>query len=532
MNREFNKNKYEDLTNILDLIEKTKYLHEKSDIREKTDNLSLKIVSFFVENNNIKSNTSDLSKANRFKDYSLDQITNSVRKLNEDGTLVKKTSSGSKAKNITEALNSHDYKLDDKVYKFQKMAFNIADEIEQIKGTLDGDEIIKFSNYLEQFIDILDGSYKGKQVDFNQLNIESKSIFELLFEENTGLYKSIATKTENLEESVARLKDAVSVIENQDSIYDIVSEFRKIINQMHTFIEDINKRVDSYITNIKYQFSRLKQIHLDSSYDLKAFYSPVIESSPNLFIGKTKDDAIKTTIETINGVLYFEESRSNVFKNIEDSLFDQIVILYEISNDLIKSSEIIESQIYFRNIAINIEDDASSSYINKEIDSYFTTSKIEHFSVNDDNTVIEENSRDKITFSLRENKKKRKSVRKKVSLNLSVEEKQIIENEKKIQKQRREQRNKEIKALFVDGVFVNKELEEKDWFFIKDTYYNNISEFEVKGDHEEFTYFYNHMPGISFIFKLWDSDEDYILKTNNAKFILPNKYLEIQMIEG
>ena len=47
---EFNESKYSDFSNVFDLISKTRYFHEKADVRDRTDNLSLKIVSFFVNN--------------------------------------------------------------------------------------------------------------------------------------------------------------------------------------------------------------------------------------------------------------------------------------------------------------------------------------------------------------------------------------------------------------------------------------------------------------------------------------------------
>lgn len=528
---EFNESKYSDFSNVFDLISKTRYFHEKADVRDRTDNLSLKIVSFFVNNNNIKCNINDILKDSLFKDYSFDDIHKAISKLNEDNTVIKARSSGTKAKSFKDLLNSNDYKLDDKVYKFHKMAFDIANEVIQIKGSLSGDDIINFSKYFELLIDLLEKAYQGKEVDLNQLNVDNRSLFEMLFEESSGLYRSIDKKTEGLEESIANLSEKVNIIDDDESIYKVIEEFREIINRTGLFIRDINERVGPHIDNIISQFARLASIHFDSSIDKYEFYAPVVDSSNNLFIGRTRDDSIDMVIKTAESVLNFEESKSNVFRSLNDRLFNQISILYEISNNLMRSSDIIDNQIYFRNIALKIDDDMDKDELNYLIDSYFSTMRIEHFSVSDDKTIIGDNGYNNICFSLKENGKRKRGTRKKVKLDYDENEKMLLEIEMKRDLEEKEKRAREIKALFVDGVFVNKILSDEAWFFLKDTYYDNITEFVEYEGYEEFTSFNADMPGITFVYTLRDSDSDFKLESKDAVFILPKKDLTIRMLE-
>lgn len=500
-----------------DLEEKIKYLNGI-----KTNTLKFKIVDLFSYMNNQRMTVLDIS--NHLEDEDIDKISEEVKKLNENGTLIHFNSTNNRTKTIIEALNSSEYKVDKKVLEVHKQFIKSAKDIEKIKGSLNGNKIVEFYNLFSKLLDLLESAYRDNSIDLNEFLLEDGiSIFQKLFADGSGYYDSINKELENFEDSIRQLNDTISIADDEIFIYTLVDDYSFIITNVLDFITDLNQRVSEYILYIVDLFNKLKNIHKDV--DLKDFYRPLVNSDDKLFLTLTKDKALNLVISQFDNLIQQESGRGNVFKSFIPRMKNQIDFLVNIRNDILDLRKSMDSQTYFKNIAKEFSSDSSDD-INLEIDKYFSTSFIEHFSIKDEYVKIDKEN-DSLIYELNHKKKIKYTTKEKANTEYTEEEILEIQEQKRKEKEKIDKRLDMINNLFPNNIFINRILDEEEFEFMKNLYFKSIYSFNKVDNKEESFCVDRESNNIRFKIVLNKSEKNFIIRTNNNKMIFNNTEVEV-----
>lgn len=470
----------EDMLLYEKLSQKMKYLNGISSSKDE-NNLKFHIVDYFVSQNNERMSISDLSL--NFSSVDREEIKKAVGKLDEWGTLVdlgSKNRTYKRYKSISEAMESADYQLEEKVFQLHKEFVNIASSVEEVKSTLRGKDLKRFSELFEQFVSLLDQISNKESVDYNKLLINDgdSSLIEELFSNPNGLYYIIEKNLNNLEKVVRDLETKIVTINSTEEIFPLLSEFQRILDNLIAFAKDILNDKIIYIDQINDQFNELASIH-DSS-DLYQLYGEIVKNSSERWIKQgLKKDSLELLVTQMDNIVKKE-------KNVRHCVFNQLLIrikklletLTGIGSYLSATKRVVDNQVYFRNIAIEFEEDDIEE-INLEVDKYFQTSSIEHYviSINDENIEIKD---DTLHYALDHKNNKKNKSRKKKSVSHSVNERYILNRERKKNKELLDKRMSMVKNLFPDNEFTNKLLTDDEFNFMSKLFLSNVDKFKIQ----------------------------------------------------
>lgn len=507
-----------------DLSGKTKYLSGlNNSVRSST--LKFEIVNLFSYMNNQRMTISEIT--NRLDETDTELIKAEVKTLNENGTLIHFNSTHNMAKTISEALDNSEYKVDKKVLEMHRQFIKSAKNIEKVKGTLNGNKIIEFYNLFNKLLTILKNSYNGEVSNIKELITEDgTSILQKLFADDSGYYDSINRELENFEDSIRQLNDAISVADEETSMYGLVDDYSTIIANVIDFVEDLNQRVLEYIIKIADLFDELKEIHESKNItELKKFYQPIINSNDTTFLTLNKEESMRFVINQFSILIQQENGRGNVFKSFMPRMQNQVYLLINIRNDILNLKKSMESQAYFRNVANEFFSDNSKD-INLEIDKYFSTSFIEHFSIKDDYVKINKEN-DSLIYELNHKKQIEYKTREKSNTEYTEEELLEIQEQQKAKDEKIEKRIAMINKLFPDGVFINRLLDDEEFEFMKDLYFKSIYGFNKVDNKEESFYIDKESHNIRFKIILKENKDNFIIKTNKKSIIFNNTEIEV-----
>lgn len=503
-----------------EMLGKTKYFNSLT-----SKDLQFRIIDLFSYMNNQRMTISEI--ANGLEESNTEIVKAEVKKLNENGTLVHFNSTHNIANTISEALDNSEYKVDKKALEVHRQFIKSAKSIEKVKGTLNGNKIVEFYNLFNKLLTILKKSYNDEIIDIKELiTYDGTSILQKLFSDGSGYYDSINNELENFEDSIRQLNDAISIADDETCMLNLVDDYSTIIKNVIDFIEDLNRRVRKYIFKIADLFDELKEIHENKDVkELKRFYQPIVDSDDTTFLTLNKEESIRFVVNQFNMLIQQENGRGNVFKSFIKRMGNQTNLLINIRNDILNLKKSMESQAYFRNIANDFFADKSKD-INLEIDKYFSTSFIEHFSVKDDYVKIGKES-DSLIYELNHKKKIEYTTREKSNTKYTEEELLEIEEQQKTKEEKLEKRINMIDKLFPNNVFVNRLLNDEEFEFMKDLYFKSIYGFNKVDNKEESFYVDKESNNTKFKIILKENEDDFIIRTNKKSIIFNNTEMEV-----
>lgn len=503
------------MSELNDIIDQINYLNKKD------TSLDFKIVDYFCENGNNDRNVYELKNEPIFSEYSIEELTNCLKRLNNDNTLKSFPSKLFSCKTIAEANAGYQYYLNDKVQELHEFIKNLTKSKGNISPVIEASKIIEFSEKLKQLINYLDNKYFEKPVE----NIDISNLYNELFNNMTGLYNDISQRMRSFIEKSNKIKrKSQSIIKNID-IGALSEEYAKAIADICGFAADLTKIARNEINKIIKIFTEISE--KENAFDMNKYYFPIYNQMTVLNKGIGEEDKINI-IESIKNVIssisYSEITNKGVFSKIISQVIDTIQNLLFVRTTILNSRKIIKTKKFFIELAEEFNKCNNEIELKRLFDSYFSTKEINYYTCGGSCSL----SGNEIIYKIPKNEKRSKKERKNISKEFSNSEKEQIIDLKQEIKNMIKKRKILINNLFLNNKLINKKYTTDEFNFLLNVYHTSTFVEYIDDNNSKLSMYRDkYIDDLKIYIKISNSDFNTIWISPNKKRTYFNKNVEV-----